>query len=681
MSEVTIAVNLRPLYPGRIGGHEMYVRILLDQWIAGPEPAGISWILFTNEANHDTFGHLAGRCRRILLPNADYESFLFSQLVQLRPNLYFCPLLTLEPLNAPGLSAIAIPDLQHEFFPQFFSQEVLQWRRSTFAASAAKAACVFTHSEFSKRTFVEKLGISAEKIHAIYHSVDEVFRSRPAAEQVEAVLQKHGLPRPYVFYPANFWPHKNHERLFEAMARLHKAGSALPLVLTGAEDERMVTLRALARRLGIESLIHYAGYVPKEDLPCIYRGAAALVFPSLFEGFGFPIVEAFCCECPVICSNTTSCPEIAEDAAVLVDPEDVDSIAAAIDQVVRDQRTRERLVQAGSRIAGRYATDQMAQTTLQHLLAAIARHDQEEVPARPLPRISVVTPSFDQGEFIRATIDSVLTQEYPDLEYWVIDGGSSDDTVRILESYGSRLLWISEKDAGQADAVNKGLARATGDIIGWLNSDDTFLDGTLRYIGEFFADHPEVDVVYGDGYYIDRDGRTVQPYHTLDFRWESLAHECYICQPTVFFRRRTLDEVGRLDPNLRIALDYDLWLRLFRRYPPVRLPRFLATSRMYAENKTLSQRTIAYREIISTVRKHFGYVPYSWVFGYASYWWHRNDQYSDPRRTTKLVVLLALLMMGWINRSNPRYLWRWLNDRQYGMRSEVLRSMRSTSPE
>jgi glycosyltransferase involved in cell wall biosynthesis len=676
MHGITIAVNLRPLYPGRIGGMETYVRVLLDRWIAGPLGKDIHWVIFTNEANHDTFEHLSAGCRRILLPNADYESFIFSQLTRIQPDLYFCPLLTLEPLNPPCLSAISIPDLQHEFFPDFFSADVLRWRRSAYPASAERAACVFTISEFSRRTFVEKLGIASEKVFAIHLDADGIFRRPLDQGRLAQVREEYDLGDNYVFYPANFWPHKNHETLFHAFADARYKLGRLSLVLTGAKDDRMDILKALARKLGIDPVVRYAGYVPKEDLPSIYHGARALVFPSLFEGFGIPIVEAFCCECPVICSNTTSCPEIAGDGALLIDPLNPHEISAAIQKLDRDDSLREKLVSAGKNLADQFRDNQLAERTLAQLVAAIEKNRQRTASNHVLPRISIITPSFNQGGFVQATISSVLSQDYPYLEYWILDGGSGDKTIDILRACGPEVQWVSEKDNGQADAVNKGFARATGDIIGWLNSDDTYLPGTLAYVGEYFANHPDVDVVYGDGYYVDQDGAVIHPYRTLDFSWESLAHECYICQPTVFFRRRVLEQVGCLDVKLKVALDYEFWMRLFRRYPPVRLPRFLSTSRMYADNKTLSLRRIAYKEIIEAVRKHFGFVPYSWVLGYASYWWHRNDQFVDPKQTTATVVLLTLILMAWYNLSNPRYLWRWITNKEHGMRGEVFRSMR-----
>ena len=226
-----------------------------------------------------------------------------------------------------------------------------------------------------------------------------------------------------------------------------------------------------------------------------------------------------------------------------------------------------------------------------------------------------MTPSLNQGQFIRATIDSVLGQGYSDLELWVIDGGSTDGTLEILASYGGRVRWVSEPDSGQAEAINKGLRRATGEVVGWLNSDDTYLPGALQAVGEFFARNAGTAAVYGDAHYVDRGGRIVGPYPTRDFDWERLAHECYLCQPAVFFRRGLVDRLGGLDTDLAVALDYDLWIRYFREHRPVRLARPLATSRMYPDNKTLALRSRGYGEIFRIVRRHYGYVPYSWALG------------------------------------------------------------------
>src|SRR3989339_370760 len=142
---------------------------------------------------------------------------------------------------------------------------------------------------------------------------------------------------------------------------------------------------------------------------------------------------------------------------------------------------------------------------------------------------TIITPSYNHAEFIRQTIDSVLVQNYPNLEYWVIDGGSTDNTVQILKSYGSKIKWISENDHGQADAINKGLVLARADIVAWLNSDDLYEPETLQKVATYFSKHKDVDCIYGDMNFVDRDGKNPQACDYLsDFSLTRLLKYCYI---------------------------------------------------------------------------------------------------------------------------------------------------------
>ncbi len=210
-----------------------------------------------------------------------------------------------------------------------------------------------------------------------------------------------------------------------------------------------------------------------------------------------------------------------------------------------------------------------------------------------LPLVSIVTPSYNQGQFIRETIESVLGQEYPNLEYWVIDGGSTDQTLEVLREYSNdpRLHWISEPDRGQADAVNKGWVRCRGDILGWLNSDDTYLPGAVQAQVEVFRNHPNVGVVYGDTWYTNADGRIVGRYDTRAFIPARLLHHPAIPQPSAFVRRDLIAAHGLLDPLLRYALDFELFVRLlwqtefcYNRQP-------IATYRLHQTSKTVHDYT------------------------------------------------------------------------------------------
>jgi glycosyltransferase involved in cell wall biosynthesis len=232
--------------------------------------------------------------------------------------------------------------------------------------------------------------------------------------------------------------------------------------------------------------------------------------------------------------------------------------------------------------------------------------------------VSIVTPSLNQATFVQEAIDSVLTQCVPGLEYLVIDGASDDETVAVLRAYSQRVRWISEEDRGQAHAVNKGIAATSGDVIGWLNSDDIYTPGSIRAALEYLERHPDVDVVYGQAEHIDTLARPLQRYPTEPWNLTRLLQVCYICQPAVFFRRRVVDRFGLLDERLHYCLDYEYWLRLgLGRARFALIDRIQAGSRQYAETKTAQSRLATYEETLTMLSKKVGRVPEAWIFNYA----------------------------------------------------------------
>lgn len=221
-----------------------------------------------------------------------------------------------------------------------------------------------------------------------------------------------------------------------------------------------------------------------------------------------------------------------------------------------------------------------------------------------LPLVSIVTPSFNQADFLEATILSVLGQNYPRIEYIVIDGGSTDGSVEIVEKYasnsadvhafgGSKLRhsitsWVSERDRGQTDAINKGFAKATGDILAWINSDDTYNPGAVSEAVKFLNENPGMAMVYADCNFIDEQGRVIGKFASRQTDYQKLrTGYVHIPQQTMFFRAKYWRQLGPLDPSFYFAMDYDLWVRIAKHAPIKYLPgRTWANFRIHTSSKT-----------------------------------------------------------------------------------------------
>lgn len=220
------------------------------------------------------------------------------------------------------------------------------------------------------------------------------------------------------------------------------------------------------------------------------------------------------------------------------------------------------------------------------------------------PLVSIITPSFNQSQYLENTIRSVLEQEYPRVEYIIIDGGSTDGTLDILRKYEDELEhWVSEPDMGQTDAINKGFELAQGDILAWLNSDDTYRPGAIKQAVAYLQDHRHIGMVYGNAYYVDEYGHQVARYPAGPTDYQGLRRGINtIPQQAMFFRSKLWQMVGPLDPSFYYAMDYDLWIRIAAVTPIAFQDRYWANFRLHEDSKSLTAARRCWPEMM---RVHF----------------------------------------------------------------------------
>jgi glycosyltransferase involved in cell wall biosynthesis len=239
------------------------------------------------------------------------------------------------------------------------------------------------------------------------------------------------------------------------------------------------------------------------------------------------------------------------------------------------------------------------------------------------PLVTIVTPSFNQGRFIRATIESVLHQDYPHIEYIVMDGGSTDDTAAVVAAYADRLHWISEKDRGQSHAINKGFRMARGEVVAWINSDDVLYAGAVSRAVAALRQSPRLGAVYGEGDLMDEHGRVTGRFPATEpFNLWKLIHVWdYILQQSVYFRRSVVEEVGYLDESLNWALDWDLLIRIGVRYDLGYIPHAMGALREYGAAKTFSGGHRRFRELVGVLRHHghHRFPPGYFLYGLDTY--------------------------------------------------------------
>jgi glycosyltransferase involved in cell wall biosynthesis len=224
------------------------------------------------------------------------------------------------------------------------------------------------------------------------------------------------------------------------------------------------------------------------------------------------------------------------------------------------------------------------------------------------PKVSIITPSFNQGRFLEATICSILEQDYPNLEYIIVDGGSKDESVEIIQKYADRLAWwVSEKDRGHADALNKGFSHATGEFLAWLNSDDTYFPGAVSEAAAFLKANPTVGMVYADANLIDEAGAVVGKFASKQTSYKNMLRgSVHIPQATTFFRAALWRQVGPLDLSLFFAFDYDLWVKLAKISEIRYLPRLWAKFRLHDLGKSVKNDDRCYPDMLRVYDREVG---------------------------------------------------------------------------
>lgn len=308
---------------------KIYLRTRLRAWLSGVLPPSL-------------LARLKG-----YYPSGTRRKRSTTELIQkLKADLLFCPF-TVPSFYSPTVPIISvIYDLQHLTYPQFLEGEDYSFRERNFKEACRLTDRLICISDYLRRTVLENSDLSPERVVSIPFRLSERMK-KPSSETISGVLEKYGLKENnFLLYPANFWPHKNHFMLFTAfgMYRSLHPQSTVRLVCAGTADEKMEALKEAARRMGLGNFLSFPGYLPDEEFAALLASCQTVIFPSLYEGFGMPVLEAMTFAKPVLCSNITSLPEMAGDAALYFDPRKPEEILAAIEQITRDAHLRDQLI-------------------------------------------------------------------------------------------------------------------------------------------------------------------------------------------------------------------------------------------------------------------------------------------------------------------------------------------------
>ena len=338
---MNIGINAIGFSPGKMGGVETYIRNLWQH--LQPIDSANSYTLYCANKCQDLFpttnpnfgyfpfdytvGTFKWLMRGVLRRTTGFDT-LKPVLNKIDDDLIHHPFTVLNPRGLDIPSVLTFWDMQQEFYPEFFTKNELKFRRLAYAPSVQQATRVIVSAEFTKQCLVEKYDIEAQKIDVVYTGHGSEYKVLENEDKLGNIRTRYSLNAPFLYYPAATWPHKNHKKLLHALKllleRYHFDGQ---LVLTGISMQTQGEILRLIDELGLAKVVKVLGYLSYEDLPALYNLATLMVFPSLFEGFGIPLVEAMACGCPVVCSDVTTMPEVVGNSGAMFDPNSVEEMA------------------------------------------------------------------------------------------------------------------------------------------------------------------------------------------------------------------------------------------------------------------------------------------------------------------------------------------------------------------